>query len=143
MRQLLRNDRSRTVIELTIVMLILATILPCFPQLLQGSVVKSNAKGMIGARIHKDGSISCVRYRSPAQLAGLEVDDKIIMVNYQQFSLGIVKGVPGENIHLTVVRGTNNILFFDIKFVDSHDIDYKTDPTMFYEERKIVERADA
>lgn len=104
---------------------------------LEGYVAHSNVRGMIGARINSHGVISAVRYRSPAQLNGLRPGDKIKYVDWRPFSLSRIHGAPGERVTLTI-DGETFMRTIVIPFVDYREIDYETDPTRFYEERKIV-----
>lgn len=100
---------------------------------LRGGVIFSNVKGMIGARINNHGVVSCVRYRSPAQLNGLRPGDKIVMVDFARFDLGRIKGSPGERVVLTIERA-GKILELEIKYADARAIDYATDPDRYYGE---------
>ena len=109
---------------------------------LRGVCARSNVKGMIGARINNHGVISAVRYRSPAQLAGIRAGDRINLVNYQPFSLTKIHGAPGEHIVFTIYENDAAAAPFrdvEIPFVDEGSIDYKTDPDLYYDERKIVD----
>lgn len=103
-------------------------------QMLRGEVSFSRIKGMIGARIGKTGIVSAVRYRSPAQLAGLKTGDKIIGVNFESFALSKIHGSAGERITLTVMRPGENPRNVEISFDDYRAIDYKTNPQSYYDE---------
>lgn len=100
---------------------------------LKGFCVYSQIKGMIGARINKNGIVSCVRYRSPAQTAGLRAGDRIVKVDMQKFALQQIHGCAGDSVRLTVVRD-EALIDLEIPYVDEHTIDYKTDPDRYFDE---------
>lgn len=75
------------------------------PQTLyQGQVFHSDKTGKLGIIINYRGIITRVRYHSPAFYAGLQINDKIVKVDYQDFSLGRLDGCAGQVKHLLIER---------------------------------------
>lgn len=120
-------------IILAIFILYLQNCLEAQAEPLKGYVIYDKIKGMIGARINKSGFVSCVRYRSPAQLAGLRAGDRIVKIDLSRFALNRLNGCPGEHVRLTIAR-QEELIDLDVPFVDYRKIDYKTDPDRFFDE---------
>ena len=116
---------------------------------LRGTITHN--RGLIGMRIHQ-GHVSCVHYNSPAQWAGILPGDKIIKVNFQPFTSEKINGDEGDVIYITVLRDlpeltlpnshydkTSIQLTFQVQYVRESQIDYKTPPAKFYEDKEIIE----
>lgn len=124
----------------TMALLLLLTCSPGLGQVvLKGGV--SSGVGRIGIRINTRGIISAVRYNSPAQVAGLEVGDRVVVVNYRPFSLSRLNGSPGEQVTLEIVRSTPIGEWrrkVTLEYVPFTQIDYKTDPNRYNEEHQLI-----
>ena len=98
------------------------------------------------------GVISCVRYGSPCQVAGMLPGDKVVRVNFEEFSLDKIHGNEGDIIYLDVMRRLEPLeindakypetyvpLSFRLEYVDARKIDYKTPPEKYYEDKQLME----
>lgn len=110
--------------------------------------------GLIGLRLGEEGKIYRVYFNSPAQKAGILVDDVITSINFRKFKFDEMNGDPGDVTYITIKRTLPKLkideyelperemeLHFQVEYVDTRTIDRVTNPQWFYDREQIIEVA--
>lgn len=97
----------------SLLVLLSLTATPALSMTLEGSVEKffdvrakkTDVEGRIGVRISTFGRIAKVHPGSPADAAGLQRNDTVILVDGKKHAIDEISGEPGTTVHLKVKRG--------------------------------------